>query len=146
MRRSDALSRREKRELLSDHPQGSRHSKNTCAHPINLDSGPRGGPEKHAIPPGTYNGNDTLAHQGQAGKRRRILFTLSPGCDANQWIVYRQRKRREESYLQPLAYIATTKVVLLRVLREKGIECSAEALAHLDALPDHFISTRGDHP
>lgn len=75
-----------------------------------------------------------------------ILFHLAPGwalgADQNQWIVLRSRKRQDKSYYQPLSFIGSNKTVLLRVLREKGIQPTPDALAELDALPERFLDWR----
>ena len=72
----------------------------------------------------------------------RIIIELTPGWalgyDPLQWIVMRAKKRREESYWNPVAFIATEKRILLRVLCEKGIQPIAEASNYLDAMPDTF--------
>ena len=50
----------------------------------------------------------------------------------------RAQKRREHAYWQPLAFVGSTKRVLRRVLREKGIHPTPEAAEYLDAMPDTF--------
>jgi hypothetical protein len=72
----------------------------------------------------------------------RHLFDLAPGwalgADSNQWMLLRVRKRRDETYHQAISFIGSTKTVLLRVLREKGVQPAPEAHALLQALPEKF--------
>ena len=67
----------------------------------------------------------------------RQLFELAPGwrltTDDLQWIVQHYRPPRWRS----VAFVATTKVVLKRVLRELGVGYPANALDHL---PERFRS------
>ena len=68
----------------------------------------------------------------------RTFLLLGPnaalGADEHQWILYRAG--------QPVSYIRSTKAVLVRCIREKGIELSSEGKA---ALSTHWrmISTPG---
>src|SRR5262249_1594738 len=52
------------------------------------------------------------------------------GADEHHWILYRAG--------QPVSYVRSTKAILLRCIREKGIQLSAEGRAALDALADDF--------
>ena len=76
----------------------------------------------------------------------RVLFRLCPGwaigADGLQWLLYRVLYKRDSLRFKPKAYIATTKNILLRVLRENGIEPDAEGRAALDAMPDTFKEFR----
>jgi len=58
------------------------------------------------------------------------------GADEHQWILYRAG--------QPVSYVRSTKAVLVRCIREKGIELSAEGKAALDALADDFNAWKAD--
>ncbi len=64
--------------------------------------------------------------------------------DSRQWVVQRRSGVRKsgdyagEEFWRALSFIGTSKAVLLRVLREKGIEPTAVAQRALDALPDTF--------
>ena len=58
------------------------------------------------------------------------------GADEHQWILYRVG--------QPVSYVRSTKAVLVRCIREKGIELSAEGKAALDALADDFNAWKAD--
>jgi hypothetical protein len=58
------------------------------------------------------------------------------GADENQWILYRAG--------QPVSYVRSTKAVLVRCIREKGIELSAEGKAALDALADDVNAWKAD--
>ncbi len=60
------------------------------------------------------------------------------GADELQWIVMRRKKRRDQAYWNPEAFIATEKRILRRVLREKGIQPTPEAAEYIDAMPDTF--------
>ena len=70
----------------------------------------------------------------------RTFLQLGPnaglGADEHQWILYRAG--------QPVSYIRSTKAVLVRCIREKGIELSAEGKAALDALADDFDAWKAD--
>jgi hypothetical protein len=72
----------------------------------------------------------------------RILFDLASGWalgyDQRQWIVMRAKMRGEESYWNPIAFIASEKRILLRVLLEKDVQPTPEAQKNLDALPERF--------
>lgn len=60
------------------------------------------------------------------------------GADELQWIVMRRKKRGDQRYWNPEAFIATEKRILRRVLREKGIEPTPEAARYLSSMPDTF--------
>jgi hypothetical protein len=60
------------------------------------------------------------------------------GSDQHQWIVLRAKKRGDKSYWNPVDFIATKKSILLRVLAEKGIKPTPEAMAYVDQMPDKF--------
>jgi hypothetical protein len=70
----------------------------------------------------------------------RTFLQLGPnaalGADEHQWILYRAG--------QPVSYVRSTKAVLVRCIREKGIELSAEGRAALDALADDFNTWKAD--
>ena len=72
----------------------------------------------------------------------RFLFDLAPGwargADDLQWMLLRGKMRGEERYWNPVSFVASSKSILLRVLREKGVQPSAAAKEKLDALPDRF--------
>ena len=76
----------------------------------------------------------------------RILFHLCPGwalaADNQQWMVMRAKNRRGQREWQPVAFVATEKRILRRVLCEKGIKPTPEGRAALDALPDSFKASR----
>jgi hypothetical protein len=60
------------------------------------------------------------------------------GYDQCQWMVLRAKKRRDRSFWNPVAFIATTKDVLLRVIAEKGIRPTPEAETYIEQMPDKF--------
>ena len=72
----------------------------------------------------------------------RPLFDLAPGwrltTDDVQWIVQNFRPPRWRS----VAFVATTKVVLERILREQGVVLTPEARRALDRLPETFREWR----
>ena len=72
----------------------------------------------------------------------RIFLKLSDGWalgyDQRQWMVMRRYKRLEEWYWNPVAFIATDKRILRRVLREKGAVITPDAENALNHLPDTF--------
>jgi len=60
------------------------------------------------------------------------------GHGQRQWVLMRAKKRREGRYWNPVAFIATEKRILRRVLAEKGAVISSGAERVIDALPDTF--------
>ena len=72
--------------------------------------------------------------------RERIFLRLGEngalGADDHQWILYRRES--------PVSFVRSSKAVLVRCIREKGIEVSAEGLSGLDALADGFAAWKAD--
>ena len=72
----------------------------------------------------------------------RIIIELCDGWalgyDQRQWIILRRRNTRTQCGWKSVAFIATEKRVLRRVLREKGISPNLEAAEYIDAMPDTF--------
>ncbi len=70
------------------------------------------------------------------------LFTLDAdgrwrlAYDDRQWVV--QKHRPGSGKTTTVAFVATTKRVLLDVMGEKGVSLSAEAATRLDTLTDSF--------
>ncbi len=68
--------------------------------------------------------------------------------DRQQWVLQRWRRapRRSEragiadSGCRPVSFIGSTKATLARVLGEKGVVLTAEAMARLDMLPGNFAA------
>jgi hypothetical protein len=60
------------------------------------------------------------------------------GFDFNQWILFRRRNLRTQSGWKPVAFIASNKIILRRVLREAGVQPNPKASKYLDAMPDTF--------
>ena len=56
------------------------------------------------------------------------------GYDDLQWIVMQYRPPR----WRPVSYVTTKKVVLMRVLEEKGVVVTPDALTTLNRLPETF--------
>nr|BDD44736.1 hypothetical protein 2 [Rhodospirillaceae bacterium] len=71
----------------------------------------------------------------------RFLFQLDDkhalGADPLQWMVLRCRKQGVDDWY-PISFIATEKSILLRVLKDKGVDPTPAAVAALSALPDTF--------
>ena len=68
----------------------------------------------------------------------RILFELSAtaavGADELQWIVYRRAGRGWNG----VSFVRSTKAILERCIRQKGVDVTPEGRAKLDALPASF--------
>ena len=62
--------------------------------------------------------------------------------DQHQWIV---QHRCGRSTWRAVAFIGNKKTTLWRTLREREIWLSDEAIARVDALPDHFFSFLREH-
>ena len=60
------------------------------------------------------------------------------GFDPLQWMLMRAKIRGGQRDWQPVAFVATEKRILRRVLAEKGVQPTPEAQAALDAMPDTF--------
>ncbi len=71
----------------------------------------------------------------------RMVLRLSADwvvlADDRQWMLCRRRKNANSGW-KPLSYVASSKAVLLRCLREKGAVVDAQGQAALDALPESF--------
>jgi len=79
----------------------------------------------------------------------RTLIELAPGwalsADDLQWILCKAdkrgpqaEKRHRRAPWRGVSFIASTKSILRRVLREKGVIPTLEAARYLDAMPDTF--------
>ena len=60
------------------------------------------------------------------------------GHDHNQWILYKRREKQGFIAWRPVAFIATNKLVLHRVVKDLGCCPTANAQRLLDQLPDTF--------
>jgi hypothetical protein len=58
--------------------------------------------------------------------------------DEAQWIVARKRSRAGKACWRAIAFVATTKLVLMRVIEEEGIAPTRKAQRTLDQLPESF--------
>ena len=71
----------------------------------------------------------------------RMVLRLSANwavlADNQQWMLCKRRKNANSGW-KPLSYVASSKAVLLRCLREKGAVVDAQGQAALDALPESF--------
>ena len=67
----------------------------------------------------------------------RLSATWAVLADDRQWMLCRRRKNANSGW-KPLSYVASSKAVLLRCLREKGAVVDAQGQAALDALPESF--------
>ena len=76
----------------------------------------------------------------------RFLFDLADGwalgADEKQWMLLRARKRHAQTIWQPIAFIASTKLILLRCMLENGVQPTVEARAKIDRLPERFLDWR----
>lgn len=63
------------------------------------------------------------------------------GYDRNQWMLMRlkRRKKGEETYWQPVAFIGSDKTTLLRLSAENGVTICQDAKAAIDAMPERFL-------
>jgi hypothetical protein len=72
--------------------------------------------------------------------RERIFLRLGEngalGADDHQWVLYRGES--------PVSFVRSSKALLVRCIREKGIEVSAEGLSGLVALADGFGAWKAD--
>jgi hypothetical protein len=72
----------------------------------------------------------------------REFLRLGPngalGANEHQWILYRSGNA--------VSFVHSTKLILARCIREKGIELSPEGRAALDALADDFSTWRANPP
>lgn len=72
----------------------------------------------------------------------RILFNLNNGWalgyNPHQWIIYKGNFKQDTASSVPRSFVATTKDILLRVIRELGISPTPEAQERLDDLPETF--------
>src|SRR5215472_9175538 len=70
----------------------------------------------------------------------RVFLRLGPngvlGADEHQWILYRSGNA--------VSFVRSTKLILARCIREKGIELSPEGRAALNALADDFSTWRAN--
>jgi hypothetical protein len=81
------------------------------------------------------NGDYTLKQQSE-----RILATIdgwAVASDGIQWILLRQRSRKTGPFWNPVSFVRSTRDILARCMREKGVdERSARFL--LSGLPPSF--------
>ena len=72
----------------------------------------------------------------------RIFLRLSErwalGHDPLQWILMTAKLRRGQCEWQPVAFVATEKRILRRVMHENGVQPSSEGLEYIDAMHDTF--------
>ena len=79
-------------------------------------------------------------------RSERIFLTLNPkwalGNDDRQWIIYRWRGGTKG--WRPRAFVATSKMVLRRVLGELGVNPTQQAKRALDHFPENFKKWRSE--
>jgi len=68
----------------------------------------------------------------------RLCDDWALGYDNQQWIVYKRRQQQGKTAWRPMSFIASKKLVLLRVIAELGCVPTADAQRDLDQLPDTF--------
>ena len=87
----------------------------------------------------------------QSKNRDRFLFDLAPGWalgyDKNQWIVLKARgdKSKSAQRWRAVSFIGSNKLVLMRVLKEKGINPQPSAKKALTSFPDRFLDWRDQY-
>ncbi len=75
----------------------------------------------------------------------RVFLRLSEswalGFDRNQWVVMRAKSDRSKpgQRWRSIAFVGSTRAVLVRVLREKGAEVAPDARVAVDSLPETFL-------
>ncbi len=75
----------------------------------------------------------------------RVFLRLSEswalGFDRNQWVVMRAKSDRSkpEQRWRAIAFVGSTRAVLMRVLRETGAEIAPDARVAVDSLPETFL-------
>ena len=81
----------------------------------------------------------------------RVICRLSAGWalsyDSAQWILMRAKSDKSKSgqAWRAIAFVGSTKAVLMRVLREKGVEIAPGARAAVDTLPATFLECLAIH-
>jgi hypothetical protein len=72
----------------------------------------------------------------------RHLFDLAPGWalgyDERQFMVMKGRQKNGTQIWRPVSFVASTKLVLARVISEHGIVPTPAAQKALDQLPERF--------
>ena len=58
--------------------------------------------------------------------------------DSLQWVVQKRAGPTVNPNWHGIAFVATEKRILLEVIREKGVDLTAEARARIDAMPSTF--------
>ena len=75
----------------------------------------------------------------------RVFLRLNEGWalgyDRNQWIVMRSKSDRSKPRQgwRAIAFVGSTRAVLMRVLRENGAEIAPDARVAVDSLPETFL-------
>jgi len=69
------------------------------------------------------------------------------GYDQNQWIVMRSKSDRSKpgQGWRAIAFVGSTRAVLMRVLRETGAEIAPDARVAVDSLPETFLEWLAAH-
>ena len=79
----------------------------------------------------------------------RHLFDLAPGWalgyDERQWMVMKGRQKNGKQIWRPVSFVASTKLVLARVIGEHGITPTPAAQKSLDQLPERFREWFNQH-
>ena len=87
----------------------------------------------------------------QNKNRDRFLFDLVPGWalgyDGNQWTILQARgdNAKNRQSWRSVSFIGSNKLVLMRILKEKGINPKPSAKKALGSFPDHFLDWRDQH-
>jgi hypothetical protein len=100
---------------------------------------------------GTEVSAPLIADPALAENRKSFFLRLGPngalGADERQWILFRltvPKKPGREGDWVAVSYVRSTKTILVRCIRENGIEVSTEGKAALDALADNFDAWKGE--
>ncbi len=81
----------------------------------------------------------------------RVFLRLSEGWalgyDRNQWILLQAKsdKSKPGQRWRAIAFVASTRAVLMRILREKGVEIAPDARVAVDSLPETFLEWLAAH-
>lgn len=82
--------------------------------------------------------NRSGGHEWGGRELLRLNEAWALDADSLQWIVLKARRHHGTIKWQPIAYVGSSRAVLMRVLRERGVIVEARALAALNGLPETF--------
>jgi hypothetical protein len=76
----------------------------------------------------------------------RLDDKFALGADDLQWLLCRAHQRKSGMTWDPIAFVRSTKAILLRCIREAGCKPTVEAQLALDGYPDTFDAWRAATP